>query len=292
MIRRALLCSPALALALAHGGWGAEDGQVPYHNSFETETGIKAHIPSWMNAARPRLVRKVVDSQDAAEGKSSLLVECHFARAGWCYPVFDFLSPVALEGKPLYFSCYFKVVKQDPEADRRFPPGILLGFRQGLVHQVALPSGWTYFYTDDLRDIEVATGKSRSREAVQGFNIMIHGIRAGEEIIFRIDSVRLTRYNPAPPVDDRTYEKALAFRERLVREQASWRRLTHPEIAPEKPGRAAARTIDEALRALNALDREKDRIPAKEFRARLVGKIRECEKFYWPLQIALLAELD
>jgi len=269
-----------------------EPHAVVYYNGFENPSDSGSQKGS-AASCQPVPIRSNIDASEAVEGKSSLLEEFRARKEGYYYPSFVLPQPVRLEDGPLYLSGYVKIMEQDPEANHylglvctgQFPKKKdgWKGFEHLAANSVDLSNGWTYFHSNDLRreigDMARKNGTPFEDACVSGICLRIWNMRPGEVLRYRVDDVRLTRFNPLPVPDAGTYRQALVLLKRMLDDRQNLAGLEESSCASLGTG------LDEADQVVRNDNHEPDGIMT----ALLVGIVRRIEPIYWRLKLLQLA---
>jgi len=286
-----IVCIP-LWIPVATPAGAAQGTGVLYHNGFETAADLPSH--QFATSSEPVLLRKAIDRGDAAAGTSSLVMACRMRKGGYFYPMFPFAKEIPLDRGPVYLSGFVKIEQQHPEANHRLglcamgrftkgKPGVWRGMQLRNHRYVETRNGWQYFFSDDLgaqaRRHADTKGLMFEGACLTGIYLQMWNMRPSEVMRFRLDDVRLTRYNPVPPPDSETYRHAHDLYRRMAAERAT---LVPAEATT---GARLARGLDVAADILaNPHHR-----PEPLVRALLVGQVRRLEKPYWRLKLLTLA---
>lgn len=290
---RKILGTVVFILAVSGNTRADEAGGIVYQNRFETPADSSALNDTGSASSEPVVLEKAPVAGDAVEGKASLLAGYLMRREGYFYPQIRLSKPVSLENGPLYLSGWVKILEQNPEANHALTlmcGGIFprkqaewKGFYCLTGHSKDLPNGWTYFWSEDIS--AAATEQARKEgtpfegAAVTEIFLRMWNMRPGEILRFRVDDLRLTRFNPIPDPDTATWTEAQSLYHRMLGDKPVLKSVPDPTAAEFTAG----------LQQADNLLRDQSGQPDRIARALFVGKVLQLERPYWRLKLLHLA---
>ena len=325
---RPMICRTALGVVCLGLVWAARPvhgatGGVVYHLGFEHDVprGLFAlgRTPEGLNDLSncgAVLVEQGVCDDDRAHGKRSYRIHMAFRGDGSANPTFYFAKPIPVVG-PLYVSCYFKVVEQDPESSHRIrllawgefpndpqptlgklstvptraPAPAYVGHKPvwkgaNLLTNVSQPApgGWVFRRSDDVHQRMLNTERIRVKDGMClfGLSVSVWGCRAGRRLTLLVDEIRLTRDCPLLPPSARELAEAVAVFRRLG---ADYGRLSR------RYGDAAAKAQHTRLHTrLENLARQVRHDGDTAARTRFVDLIGRMRRSYYTLKITEMSE--
>ena len=309
----------ACLLVPTHAAGAPGHGTPVYEQGFEQDRAA----PVWALGRTPEglndlsncgavILEQRAYAKDRAVGRGAYRLRLAFRGDGSANPTFYLPAPIPVDG-PLYVSCYFKVLEQDPESTHRIrllvwgefphdpqptlgrlstvetkPPGRAYAGRKpvwkgaNLLTNESQPAdnGWVFRRSGDIHQLMLDTKRIVDKRGMCLFaiSVSIWGCRAGRQLDLLVDEIRLTRERPLLPPSAVELADAVAVFRRLGKEyHALGRRYADPTAAGRHAARYArlTRLAEQAARGRDA-----------EAQSRFVSLVGEMQRAYYTLKIA------
>jgi len=245
-------------------------------------------------------------------GRKSYRMVLVFRGDGYANPILSFPRPVPVNG-PLYFSCYYKIVEQDPESSHNI--GLIVwgeypkdpqptlgklstvepsspdpayanskpvwkGANIGTPWSEPVKDGWNFCRTDNIQAVMNKRGDIKNKDGMCLFavSVSITGCRAGRRLVLFLNDLRLTRQMPMVPPSPERVAEAEAFFARVGDE---YRELAGHVGNDETKAKNAA-LFEKVAESSSLIGKEGIAGPGA---SSLVGLMPEFEKSYYTLKL-------
>lgn len=171
-------------------------------------------------------------------------------------------------------------------------PRVYKGFTLNTYSSREGAGGWAYLWSADINQAMLDNARAAYREDNQrvalvpdgrclvALGLYVNGVTAGKRLELLVDQVRLTPFDPLPPLSEAEVGRAFEDYGRMAGEfQALADRAPEPQRQPARTLAAELRRLhDEAARTHAALDL-----------ARFVAKLKEAAALHWRLKVLEIA---